>query len=266
MISKETMRNITLIYLVLTYLGLTGCTPTTGGSGTNSETIRPTATTNDVARLNLNLGIEYLKRGEYEKALSKLEKAREADKNYPPIYNTLGVLYQQLGDKVRAEKYYKHALGLNNLEASTLNNYGQFLCQEARYDEAEATFLKAAHNPLYSTPEIALSNAGTCAFTEGKLDVAETHFRSALEKNPRLAVALIQMAQISYTNASYLSARAYLQRYLEVSAHTPKSLWLGINIETELGDKNALSSYQLLLKNKFPNSKEAGLLKDSLAR
>jgi len=260
------MRKITLIYLVITCLGLTGCTPTTGGSGTSSETVRPTATTNEITRLNLKLGIEYLKRGEYEKALDKLQKAQESDKNYPPTYNTLGVLYQQLGDKVKAEGFFKKALSLNSSDAPTLNNYGQFLCQESRFDEAEATFLKAAHNPLYSTPEIALSNAGTCALTEGKLDVAETHFRNALEINPRVAVALIQMAQISYTTANYLSARAYLQRYLEISAHTAKSLWLGINIETELGDKNALSSYGLLLKNKFPNSREAGLLKDSLAR
>ncbi|MEE9575548.1 MAG: type IV pilus biogenesis/stability protein PilW, partial [Gammaproteobacteria bacterium] len=70
----------------------------------------------------------------------------------------------------------------------------------------------------------------------------------------------------SYSNANYLSARAYLQRYLEISAHTARSLWLGINIETELGDKDALSSYELLLKNKFPTSKEAGLLDDRMAR
>ena len=260
------MRKLTLICLVITCLGLTGCTPTTGGSGTSSENIRPTATTNEVTRINLNLGVEYLKRGEYEKALAKLQKALESDKNYPPTYNTLGVLYQRLGDKVRAESFFKQALALNSNDSSTLNNYGQFLCQDSRFDEAETAFLKAAQNPLYSTPEIALSNAGTCAFNQGKLDVAETHFRSALEKNPRVAVVLIQMAQISYTAANYLSARAYLQRYLEISAHTAKSLWLGINIETELGDKDTLSSYELLLKNKFPTSKEAGLLEDRMAR
>ena len=155
---------------------------------------------------------------------------------------------------------------MNSSDASTLNNYGQFLCQEARYDEAEEIFLKAAQNPLYSTPEIALSNAGTCAMAQSKLDIAETHFRNALEKNPRVAVALIQMSQISYENANYLSARAYLQRYLEISPHTAKSLWLGIRIERELGDKNTLSSYTLLLKNKFPDSREAALLKDSLTK
>ncbi|MFT5426392.1 MAG: type IV pilus assembly protein PilF [Gammaproteobacteria bacterium] len=258
------MRKFTLIYLVIMIIGLTGCDPATIiGSGTSSETIKPSVTTNNAAEANLRLGIAYMREGEYEKALSKFQRAQEADKNYPPTYNALGILYQRLGDKAKAEEFFKKALSLNSNDAPTLNNYGQFLCQNSRFDEAETAFMKAARNPLYSTPEIALSNAGTCAMLEGNFDVAESHFRNALERNPRVAVALLQMSQLSYEASNHLSARAYLQRYLEISAHTAKSLWLGINIETELGDKNALSSYNLLLKNKFPDSKEAQLLKDT---
>ena len=254
------MRKIALIIILC--LGLNGCNQTTDGS----DSTRPGAETNDIAQTNLNLGIAYLRAGEYEKALEKLEKARHADKNYPPIYNALGVLYQQLGNKVKAEKFFLKALDLNGSDPSTLNNYGRFLCRESRFDEAETAFLKAANNPLYATPEIAFSNAGSCAMDQGKLDTAETYFRNALERNPRIAIALLQMAEISYATDNYLSARGYLQRYLEISTHTAKSLWLGIQIENELGDKDALSSYKLLLKNKFPDSKEAKLLQDSLVR
>jgi len=260
------MRKLMLICLVISCFGLTGCNQITSVSEGGAESIKPSPGTNDVALANLRLGIAYLKNGEYEKSLNKLNRALAADKNYPPTYNTLGILYQTLGNKVKAEEYFKHALRLNSSDSPTLNNYGQFLCQEARYDEAEEAFLKAAKNPLYSTPEIALSNAGTCAMNQGRSDVAESYFRSALENNPKIAVTLIQMAQLSYETPNYLSARAYLQRYLEVSSHTAKSLWLGINIERELGDKNTLSSYTLLLKNKFPDSKEAGLLTDSLVK
>jgi type IV pilus assembly protein PilF len=68
------------------------------------------------------------------------------------------------------------------------------------------------------------------------------------------------MSVISYDVARYLPARAYLQRYLEIGRHTPQSLWLGIRIERELGDKDALASYTLQLENGFPDSTEAGLL------
>jgi len=257
------MRKIALtIILYFLCLGLNGCNQTTGGS----DPTRPSAGTNDIAQTNLNLGIAYLRTGEFEKSLEKLQKAQAADPHYAPIYNALGVLYQQLGNKVKAEEYYLRALGLNGSDSSTLNNYGQFLCQESRFDEAEVTFLKAANNPLYVTPEIAFSNAGTCAMKQGKLDIAEMYFRDALEKNPRVAIALLQMSEISYATSNYLSARGYLQRYLEISSHTAKSLWLGIQIENELGDNNALSSYKLLLRNKFPDSKETGLLKDSMVK
>ena len=257
------MRKIALtILLYFLCSGLNGCNQTPGSSGST----RPTGGTNDIAQTNLNLGIAYLRTGEFEKALENLQKARAADKNYPPIYNALGVLYQQLGNKVKAEEYYLHALGLNGSDSSTLNNYGQFLCQESRFDEAEVTFLKAANNPLYATPEIAFSNAGTCAMEQGELDTAETYYRDALKKNPKVAIALLQMAEISYATGNYLSARGYLQRYLEISSHTAKSLWIGVQVENELGDKNALSSYKLLLRNKFPDSKETSLLKDSMVK
>ena len=68
------------------------------------------------------------------------------------------------------------------------------------------------------------------------------------------------MSQLSYDKKNYLSARAYLQRYLAVSRHSAASLWLGIRIENILGDKDALSSYKLSLKNNFPDSTEASRL------
>ncbi len=74
------------------------------------------------------------------------------------------------------------------------------------------------------------------------------------------------MSDLSYNQGNYLSARGYLQRYLEIANHTPISLWLGIRIERELGDKNALSSYALSLRNNFPDSKEARLLQESGAK
>lgn len=227
------------------------------------DSIQVTGQTNRVAETNLNLGVEYLKRGDYEKALEKLNRALEADPKYPPTYNALGILYQKLGKPDEAEGYFKRALRINSSDPHTLNNYGQLLCAEERYEDAEKAFLKAADNPLYETPEISLTNAGTCALKSGNVEAAETHFREALNINPRVAIALLQMSQLSYDNGNYLSARAYLQRYLEVGKHTAKTLWLGIQIEKELGDKDTLSSYALSLRNNFPRSEEARLLQES---
>ena len=75
---------------------------------------------------------------------------------------------------------------------------------------------------------------------------------------------LIQMSELSYEQGKLMSARGYLSQYLEFNRQSAKSLWLGIRIERGLGDKNAVSSYELLLRNQFSKSKEAKLLSQVL--
>lgn len=251
-----------LICLLFILSLLSGCNPALikPGGGDNLELAEHT---NEIAQSNLNLGLAYMQRGEYEKALEKLERALDADSKYTPTLNALALLHQKLGKMDKAEEYFKRALSIRANDPYTLNNYGQFLCIGGRFKEAEDAFLKSAGNPLYETPEIAYANAGTCSLKNNEQEKAEIYLRKALEKNPKLAVALLQMSQISYDKGSYLSARGYLQRYLEVANHTPVSLWLGIQIEQQLGDKDTVSSYALLLKNNFPNSKEAELLHEA---
>lgn len=237
---------------------LTACDPVTGPSST--QNIRPSRETNEVAKANLNLGIAYLKEGKYESAFEALEKARKADPGHSATYNVLGLLYQQLNDPEKAEQHFKKAISLNNNDSSAMNNYGNFLCQQGRLEEMLETFSEAAKNPLYQTPEIAITNSGLCLYDNQKKATAKEKFQQALQINPKIPQALIKMCELSLDEFNYLSARAYLQRYQEISRHTARSLWLGIQIERELGDKDAVSSYALLLKNTFPDSDEAAIL------
>jgi type IV pilus assembly protein PilF len=243
---------------LLALLILGGCATTTTGPN-----IRPRSETNDVAIANLNLGVEYMRRGDYERALEKLDKARLADPSYAPTYNTYAVLYQQLGDSARAEQNFRKALHLEPGESATLNNYGRFLCQRGRYQEAQKAFADAAANPLYETPDIPIANGGACYLATGQPEEAEKFFRRALEINPELPLALLQMAKLNFDQKKYLPARGDLQRYVAAAPHTAESLWLGIRIERELGDRNAVSSFALLLRNQFPDSNEARELRES---
>ncbi|MFT5132057.1 MAG: type IV pilus assembly protein PilF [Gammaproteobacteria bacterium] len=254
--------NKILLTLVLVLPLLNACNQTTGSKGN----LRPTVGVNDAARANLTLAIEYMSRGDYERSLEKLDRARAADPKFSGIYNAYGLLYQLIDRNKDAERYFKKALKLDPNDSNTMNNYGRFLCQIGRSKEAEVTLLKAAENPLYATPEIAITNAGTCAHQEKRLDDAENYFRRALEIDKQNPTALLHMTQLSFDKANYLSARAHLQRYLAVSRPSPGSLWLGIQIEKQLGDKDALSSYALSLRNNYPDSREAGMLIESESR
>ena len=274
------MRYSSLIVLLLMSLFLTACGPAAIIGAVGSAITRtayendakvnnytesgPRASDTEIAIANMNLGIAYMQEGHFREALEKLNRARQVKPDYPPIYNALGVLHQSMGEYDIAEHNFKIAIELNPDDSSALNNYGLLLCKAQRYDEADEVFLKAASNPLYATPELAYNNAGTCALNNGQTELAEKYFNEALRRNARVGPALIQMAEISYEQGNYMPARGYLDRYLESNNHSAKSLWLGIQIERELGDQNAVSSYALLLRNQYSESEEAELLQQSL--
>ena len=74
---------------------------------------------------------------------------------------------------------------------------------------------------------------------------------------------MIKLSEIHYEGGDYVKAGQYLDRYNAISRPSPMSLWLGIRIKQELGDVDSVSSYALLLRNQFPKSDEAQLLKES---
>ena len=110
---------------------------------------------------------------------------------------------------------------------------------------------------------MAYSNAGLCKLRDADPSAAEGYFRAALRADPRFPVALLNMAQISFDDQAFMAARAYMQRYEAVRQHNPRSLWLGIRIEEMLGDKNAVSSFAMLLRANYPDSPETRMLLES---
>ncbi|MFN2308438.1 MAG: type IV pilus biogenesis/stability protein PilW [Gammaproteobacteria bacterium] len=232
-------------------LALVGCSQ----SPTRSDT-----SLRNAAKDNVELATYYMREGQRAVALDLLLKAVEQDPDLPVAHNTLAVLYEGLGETDKANRHFRRALSLDPKDSQAHNNYGSFLCKTQGWAAAEGHFLKAAGNPLYETPELAYTNAGTCANSAGHPDKAEEYWRKALSLNPRYPLPLLQMARLGVAQQNYLSARAYLQRLHEVARPTPESLWLGIQTERVLGDKNAEASYSLFLRNNFPDSPQTKLL------
>ncbi|PHS73387.1 MAG: type IV pilus biogenesis/stability protein PilW [Cycloclasticus sp.] len=209
------------------------------------------------------LGVEYMNRGLYEVALEKLQKALTVDQYSTNAHNVIAVLYDRLGDQVLAGKHYERAVALSPANSSAQNNYARYLCGLKKFDLADQHFNKALKNPLYKSPLLALTNAGTCAWKAGNLDKAESYFRTALQRNKHFPATLLQMAKLKYEQENYLSVRAYLQRFRDVNKHTAASLWLGIQAEDKLGDQSGVASYTLQLRQLFPDSHEMGLYEKS---
>lgn len=251
------MKYTTVIAGLLSVLLLGGCAVSDREKQLNSKENLAAA-----AEANTQLGIEYLREGNYDLSMEKLEKALSLDPDMPAAHDAIAVLYERVGDAKNAEKYYKKSLRLKPDSARGHNNYGQFLCVQERYAEAEEQFLEAANNPFYDSIPVALTNAGVCASRVPDIEKAEKYFRMALDVAPGFAPALLQMSLLQYSRDKYLSARAYMQRFQEAASHSPESLWLAIRIEYGLHDHGASGTYAGMLRNRFPDSEQAALLQE----
>jgi type IV pilus assembly protein PilF len=250
------MNNVKSYVLAIAVVSLTACT--LGGGTRPTEHIAPDP---KAAEINMRLGLNYLQRGDYAVALEKLQKALKQDPNLPSAHNTIALLYQRLNETDKAEEHFKQAVRRAPDYSEAQNNYGVFLCQQQRYKEAEQRFLKALDNPLYASPAEAIENAGVCVSRIPEMEQAEKYFRQALQINPNLSKSLLQMANLSFEQNDYLQARAYIERYQAVSQWTSQALLLAIKTENQLNDQNAVASYSLLLRARYPDSDETQQVK-----
>lgn len=244
------MINLRSFALLLVFTLLGGCA---------SSPERDTTDPKKAAEFNSELGLRYMVQGNNELAMEKLLKAVEYDSRSVNSHHYLAELYRRLERNDKAMEHFRRAASLAPDDSAIQNNYGVFLCSERRYDDGEKRFLQALQNPVWPGRDQAYENLGQCMQDKGDMVKAEQYYREALKINARLPKSLLAMANISLQQGNHISARAFLQRYAAIAPHTPQSLWLGIQIERVLGDRNALSSYSMSLRNNFPTAEETQL-------
>lgn len=193
-------------------------------------------------------------------ALEEVKVALSADRNYAPAYNVAGLIYTDLKEDRLAQENFQRALRLNPLDSDTNNNYGRFLCERKREEEAIKYFMAALRNPLYQNPDRSYVNAGLCARRRGDLLAAEDYFQRAVKLRPAQPQALYQLADLAYRRGAYAEARNYLATLTKITAPNAETLWLGVRVERRAGDRSAAASYGAQLARSFPESKEAQAL------
>ncbi len=206
------------------------------------------------AEFNTSLGLEYMTRGQYEVALGKLKKAIKADPGYAQAHTVIAVLYERIGEMELAGKHYHKAYQAAPSKGDVNNNYGVYLCQTGEGNQATEHFLKALDDPFYSSPSVALTNAGSCALGKGELTEANNYLRRALKIEPEFPDALLTMARLNFEQQNYLTSRAFIQRYEAVASHGPESLLLAYRVETASDDDKRANKYKRSLETDFPKS------------
>lgn len=208
------------------------------------------------AESNTSLGLEYMNRGQYEVALGKLKKAVREDPTYAPGQTVIAVLYERIGEQDLAGKHYKKAYEADPKDGDVNNNYGVYLCQTNKESQAIEHFLRALDDPFYSSPSIALTNAGSCALRSGNFTEADEYLRRALKIEPDFPDALMNMSRLNYEQNNYLTARAFMQRFEAAAGHGAETLLLAYQIEMASNNRKAANTYKLMLESNYPESNQ----------
>ena len=239
------MKQSMLVVIVVSLLLMQGCV----SNNTRNEDPAQAAT------IYADLGLEYLRKGNLELALVKLERSLELDNKHPKANHYVAEVYKQMGNMDLADDYYTKAVKYDAENPMLLNNYGAFLCDQGRIEESEKYFMRASKTPRYRNPELTYENIALCALQADDIVKAEEYFRKALQIRPTLPKSLYQMANITYDKQAFMKARAFIERFHSI-AKTEASLKLGIQIEEALGDEAAAKKYREALSTRFQNTSE----------
>jgi len=229
---------------------LCGCVSST----TQSRSYEPN---DDAAEQNYQLGAQYFRKGKFDLARDRLERAIEFDPKMARAHSILALTYVQLGNTRLAIESFDRAVRYGPNNQDVRNAYAVFLCGQRDFDEARIQFDRAINIRENDNPEVMMSNAGVCMAKKPDLELAEQYFRQAIQRRPNYAEPLIQMAALKHRTEENLSARAFLQRYIAVSEVSAAVLYLAIQIETELGMEREATDYLNQLLRDFPDSAEA---------
>lgn len=216
----------------------------------------------NAAIYNTELGIAYMRRGDLAVAQTKLDRALQENPDDPNVHSARALLFSRLGDSKQADREFRQALRLAPKNPDFQNNYAVYLCNAGRVDEGVQTFLSAAHNPLYMTPELAYDNAGVCLRSVHHDVEAAQMFTDAIAIRPNFAQAVWQIADLNFSQGKLVQARQQIDAFLAANQETPDLLLLAVKVTRAQGDRLDAELYARRLQLDFPDSAQAHALAD----
>lgn len=216
------------------------------------------------ALANVELGHGYLEQGQVVRAKKKLVHALKLIPNLPEGLTAMGYFWERVGDSKEAEKYYKKAIAVGKGgKGAVYGSYGNFLCRESRYQEADKAFDSALQDRDYLNTAEIYESAGLCAISANTLDKAEDYFMRAIRYDNKRARSWVELTTLVFNRGDTSKASEYLATFRKQVELNPRLLWLSIQIARQQQDEDAVASEGLLLKNMFPDSPEYKLYNKS---
>ncbi len=170
---------------------LAGCAPEP------EEKIDLTPDNKQMAQGHLSMGLSHLK-DKPSLALKEFLKANQLDPNNPNILAALAKGYEAKKAYGLAEETLKKALVVQPDEPNFHNNLGALYIRLERWDEAIASFAKAASNLLFERSELAYTGMGYAYQKKKDYAKAQENYQAALEFNPSFPQTWLYLGETSF--------------------------------------------------------------------
>ncbi|MEQ1418932.1 type IV pilus biogenesis/stability protein PilW [Acinetobacter indicus] len=232
---------------------------------TGCQTTTPTLSPKDpekAIQVRTQLAAEYLKSGDLDSAKRALDQALETDSRDSMANMMMGVLLQQEGSKLNLEKadtYFKRAISADPNNAQARNNYGTYLYQVERYNDAIEQLSIAGATLGYDQRFRALENVGRIYLKLGDMANAEKSFKQALQANRDSYVSMLELAEIFYFNQQTPAASRMYEQFVRAVGQKnqgARALWIGIRVARANGDQLGQQVLVNQLRALFPESQE----------
>ena len=246
-----------------------GCVVAISGCATKSDSTGATANRAEIitesdepserkrARIRVELALGYFEQGKINIALDEIKQAIAADPTYTDAYSLRGLVYMRLNDFAFAEESFNKALSTKPRDANVLHNLGWLKCQQTLYPQALKYFAQALADPMYGERAKTLMAQGLCQVRAGMQQEAEVSFLKSYEYDAGNPVTAYNLANLLYRKGDFVRARFYIRRLNNSELANAESLWLGVKVEKQLGDLEAMMQLALQLEKRFSQSPEA---------
>ena len=242
--------------LALAAAQLAGC----ASSGRDVVTASDESDSAKRSRIRMELASAYFAQGQLTTALDEVKKAIAVNPSYAPAYNLRGLVYAAMSEDRLAEESFRRAVQLDGSDGGAMHNFGWFLCQRGRYDEAQSMFLQAQALPRYRQIAQTSLAQGVCSARAGRLVEAEKTLLHTYELDPGNPATAMNLADVLYRRGEFERARFYIRRVNNVAElSNAETLWLAARIEHKMGNRAGVNDFGNRLRNRFPNARETGL-------
>jgi Tfp pilus assembly protein PilF len=203
------------------------------------------------------MGASYMSDGKINEAYTEFHKAIMLDPRNKEALNQLGYLSTLFKKYDDAILYYRRAIASDPGYSDPMNNLGVLYLELENWDEAIKCFNSALNNPLYQSPERALTNMGYAYYRKGEYSKAENHLKEAILRNPIFSIAYYTLGLVYVKYGDDRTAIEQFQKAIDMMPNYMDAHWEIANAYNRLDlSEKALKHFKIIAE-KDPDIKRS---------